>query len=193
MMAHTDRHFRYLLRLLSERSMLYTEMLTTGALLYGDVEKHARFNDAERPVGIQLGGSIPDDLASCARIAADFGYDEINLNVGCPSERVKSGHFGACLMAEPELVADCVRAMVEATELPVTVKTRTGIDDQDDYERLQGFVAAVSDAGCRVFYHPCPQSLAARTEPSAEPVCATATIRSGVPLETGFSATGNHH
>ncbi len=151
MMAHTDRHFRYLLRLLSERSMLYTEMLTTGALLYGDVEKHARFNDAERPVGIQLGGSIPDDLASCARIAADFGYDEINLNVGCPSERVKSGHFGACLMAEPELVADCVRAMVEATELPVTVKTRTGIDDQDDYERLQGFVAAVSDAGCRVF------------------------------------------
>ena len=151
MMAHTDRHFRYLLRLLSGRSMLYTEMLTTGALLHGNTEKHARFNEAEHPVGIQLGGSIPDELASCAGIAAEFGYDEINLNVGCPSERVRSGRFGACLMAEPGLVADCVRAMVEATELPVTVKSRTGIDDQDDYEHLQRFVSTVSQSGCRTF------------------------------------------
>ena len=151
MMAHTDRHFRYLLRLLSGRSMLYTEMLTTGALLHGDTEKHARFNGAEHPVGIQLGGSAPGELASCAKIAADFGYDEINLNVGCPSERVKAGRFGACLMAEPVLVAECVRAMAEATELPVTVKSRTGIDQQDDYEHLQQFVSTVSRSGCRTF------------------------------------------
>lgn len=151
MMAHTDRHFRYLLRLLSGRTMLYTEMLTTGALLHGDTEKYARFNEAEHPVGIQLGGSNPGELARCAAIAADFGYDEINLNVGCPSERVRSGRFGACLMAEPGLVADCVRAMAEAADLPVTVKTRTGIDELDDYEHLQEFVSTVSRSGCRTF------------------------------------------
>ena len=151
MMAHTDRHFRYLLRLLSGQAMLYTEMLTTGALLYGDTEKHIRFNAAEHPLGIQLGGSDPGDLARCAAVATDFGYDEINLNVGCPSERVKSGRFGACLMAEPDLVADCVKAMVEATTVPVTVKTRTGIDRQDDYEYLQRFVATVARAGCHTF------------------------------------------
>ena len=151
MMAHTDRHFRYLLRLLSGHSMLYTEMLTTGALLHGNTEKHARFNKAEHPVGIQLGGSIPTELASCAGIAADFGYDEINLNVGCPSERVRAGRFGACLMAEPGLVADCVRAMTEATDLPVTVKSRTGIDQQDDYEHLWKFVSTVSQSSCRTF------------------------------------------
>lgn len=151
MMAHTDRHFRYLLRLLSARAMLYTEMLTTGALLHGDTEKYVGFNEAEHPIGIQLGGSNPDDLARCAAIAADFGYDEINLNAGCPSERVKSGRFGACLMAEPGLVADCVRAMTEATKLPVTVKTRTGIDELDNYEHLQGLVSTVSQSGCRTF------------------------------------------
>ncbi len=151
MMAHTDRHFRYLLRLLSVRSMLYTEMLTTGALLHGNTEKYARFNEAERPVGIQLGGGHPGDLASCANIASDYGYDEINLNVGCPSKRVKSGRFGACLMAEPGLVAECVAAMSAKTGLPVTVKTRTGIDEQDDYEHLARFVSAVAAAGCRTF------------------------------------------
>ena len=151
MMAHTDRHFRYLLRLLSARSMLYTEMLTTGALLYGNTEKHTCFNDAEHPVGIQLGGSDPGALARCAGIAADCGYDEINLNVGCPSERVKHGRFGACLMAEPALVADCVRAMAAATGLPITVKTRTGIDERDDYEHLRGFVSTVAQSGCSTF------------------------------------------
>ncbi len=151
MMAHTDRHFRYLLRLLSGHSMLYTEMLTTGALLHGNTEKYARFNEAEHPVGMQLGGSIPAELAGCARIAADFGYDEINLNVGCPSERVRAGRFGACLMAEPVLVAECVRAMAEATDLPVTVKCRTGIDQQDGYEHLQKFISTVSQSGCRTF------------------------------------------
>lgn len=151
MMAHTDRHFRYLLRLLSGHSMLYTEMLTTGALLHGNTEKYARFNTAEHPVGMQLGGSIPAELANCAGIAADFGYDEINLNVGCPSKRVRAGRFGACLMAEPGLVADCVRAMAEATDLPVTVKSRTGIDQQDDYEHLWKFVSTVSQSGCRTF------------------------------------------
>ncbi|MDE0285458.1 MAG: tRNA dihydrouridine(20/20a) synthase DusA, partial [Gammaproteobacteria bacterium] len=151
MMAHTDRHFRYLLRLLSAHAMLYTEMLTTGALLHGNTEKYARFDETEHPVGIQLGGSDPAALASCAGIAADFGYDEINLNVGCPSERVRAGRFGACLMAEPGLVADCVRAMAEATDLPVTVKSRTGIDQQDDYEHLWKFVSTVSQSGCRTF------------------------------------------
>ena len=152
MMAHTDRHFRYLLRLLSARAMLYTEMLTTGALLYGDTERHIRFNAAEHPVGIQLGGSDPEALASCAGLAAERGYDEINLNIGCPSERVKSGRFGVCLMAEPDLVADCVSAMcAAATTTPVTVKTRTGVDEQDDYAHLHRFVATVSRAGCRTF------------------------------------------
>lgn len=151
MMAHTDRHFRYLLRQLSRHAMLYTEMLTTGALLHGDTGKYARFHAAEHPVGIQLGGSDPGALARCAGIAADFGYDEINLNVGCPSERVRNGRFGACLMAEPELVAECVAAMAGATDLPVTVKTRTGIDDLDDYEHLERFVTLVSESGCGTF------------------------------------------
>ena len=131
--------------------MLYTEMLTTGALLYGDAEKYLRFHAAERPLGIQLGGSDPEVLAKCAGRAAEYGYDEVNLNLGCPSERVKSGRFGACLMAEPELVADCVKAMLETSAAPVTVKTRTGIDQLDDYDYLQRFIATVSGAGCRTF------------------------------------------
>ena len=151
MMSHTDRHFRYLLRLLSRFSMLYTEMLTTGALLHGDTDRYARFHDAERPLGMQLGGSDPGELANCAKIAADYGYDEINLNVGCPSERVRSGRFGACLMAEPELVAECVRAMKAATDLPVTVKTRIGIDDHDGYDHLERFIPTVAQAGCGTF------------------------------------------
>ena len=151
MMTHTDRHFRYLLRQLSRYSMLYTEMLTTGALLHGDTDRYARFNEAEHPVGMQLGGSNPAELASCAEIATDYGYDEINLNVGCPSKRVKSGRFGACLMAEPALVAECIAAMAAATDCPVTVKTRIGIDGHDSYEHLGRFVSTVAEAGCRTF------------------------------------------
>ncbi len=131
--------------------MLYTEMLTTGALLHGDTEQHIRFNAAERPLGIQLGGSDPEALARCAGHAAQYGYNEVNLNVGCPSARVQSGRFGACLMTEPELVADCVRAMTEASAMPVTVKARTGIDRHDDYGYLQRFVGTVAQAGCRTF------------------------------------------
>ncbi|MEX2332920.1 MAG: tRNA dihydrouridine(20/20a) synthase DusA [Pseudohongiella sp.] len=151
MLDWTDRHERYFLRLLSRHARLYTEMVTTGALLHGDVKRHLQFNAAEHPVALQLGGSEPDALAHCAELAEKWGYDEINLNVGCPSDRVQSGKFGACLMAEPELVADCVRAMRAATAVPVTVKSRIGIDDKDSDEFLQRFVAVVADAGCRTF------------------------------------------
>lgn len=149
MMDCTDRFDRYFLRQITRRAVLYTEMVTTGALLRGDRDRYLRFDPMEHPVALQLGGSDPNDLAACATIGADYGYDEINLNVGCPSDRVQSGRFGACLMAEPALVADCVGAMQAAVSIPVTVKTRIGIDDRDDYGFLQDFVAAVADAGCR--------------------------------------------
>ena len=151
MMDWTDRHCRYFLRLVSPRAMLYTEMVTTGALIHGDVPRHLDFSAEEHPVALQLGGSEPGDLAHCAKLAAQWGYDEINLNVGCPSERVQRGAFGACLMAEPALVADCVRAMREATALPVTVKHRIGIDDVERYEFVRAFVEQVSAAGCETF------------------------------------------
>jgi tRNA-dihydrouridine synthase A len=151
MMDWTDRHCRYFLRLVSPRAMLYTEMVTTGALIHGEVPRHLDFNPEEHPVALQLGGSEPDDLAHCAKLAKEWGYDEVNLNVGCPSERVQRGSFGACLMAEPALVADCVRAMREATDLPVTVKHRVGIDSIDDYGFVRSFVAQVSAAGCTTF------------------------------------------
>ncbi|MGH8705986.1 MAG: tRNA dihydrouridine(20/20a) synthase DusA [Burkholderiales bacterium] len=151
MMDCTDRHCRYFLRLVAPQAFLYTEMITTGALLHGDVERHLAFDRAEHPVGVQLGGSEPDELAHCARLAAERGYDEVNLNVGCPSERVQRGAFGACLMAEPALVADCVRAMREAGGLPVTVKHRLGINRTEDFAFVRDFVAAVAEAGCRTF------------------------------------------
>jgi tRNA-dihydrouridine synthase A len=151
MMEWTDRHCRYFLRLLSRRTFLYTEMVTADAVLYGDRERVLRFNPAEHPVGLQLGGSDPRKLDEAARIGAGFGYDEINLNVGCPSDRVQSGRFGACLMAEPELVAECVAAMCAAVSVPVTVKCRIGIDDQDAEESLDRFVATVAESGCRTF------------------------------------------
>jgi tRNA-dihydrouridine synthase A len=151
MMDWTDRHCRYFLRLISRHALLYTEMLATAAILCGDRQRLLEFHPAERPLAIQLGGSEPADLARCAEIAEAWGYDEVNLNVGCPSERVRDGRFGACLMAEPELVADCVQAMVEAVSIPVTVKTRIGVDEQDSYEDLVRFVAKVSEAGCRVW------------------------------------------
>ncbi|AEG92903.1 tRNA dihydrouridine(20/20a) synthase DusA [Ramlibacter tataouinensis] len=151
MMDWTDRHCRYFHRLLSRRALLYTEMVTTGALLHGDVPRHLDFDAAEHPVALQLGGSEPADLAQCARLGRQWGYDEINLNCGCPSERVQRGAFGACLMAEPRLVADCVKAMVDAVDLPVTVKHRIGIDKTESYDFVRDFVGTVAEAGCRVF------------------------------------------
>jgi tRNA-dihydrouridine synthase A len=152
MMAYTDRHFRYLLRLLSPSALLYTEMVTAQAVAHGRSERLLAFDPAEHPVALQLGGSDPRLLASAARAGAAFGYDEINLNVGCPSERVRSGRFGACLMAEPGLVADCLRAMIEAVPgVPITVKCRIGIDDQDDYGFFERFVSTIAASGVRVF------------------------------------------
>ena len=151
MLDWTDRHCRYLHRLLSRHTLLYTEMVTTGAILHGPRERCLQFDPAEHPVALQLGGSEPAALAACAAIGADRGYDEINLNVGCPSDRVQSGRFGACLMAEPQRVAECVAAMTGAAAVPVTVKTRIGIDDRDSYEALAAFVQAVAAAGCRRF------------------------------------------
>ena len=151
MMTHTDRHFRYFLRLISRRVMLYTEMVTTGALIYGGQLQRLEYNDSEHPLGLQLGGGDPRELAKAARLAAEHGYDEINLNIGCPSDRVQTGQFGACLMAEPQRVADCVAAMTAAVDLPVTVKTRTGIDDQDSYAALCRFVETVAAGGCDTF------------------------------------------
>jgi tRNA-dihydrouridine synthase A len=148
MLDWTDRHCRYFLRLITRRTLLYTEMVTTGALIHGDRERHLGFDPAEHPLALQLGGSSPADLAACARMAEDRGYDEVNLNVGCPSDRVQNGRFGACLMAEPILVAECIAAMKAAVAVPVTVKTRIGIDHCDSYEDLTGFVAAVTAAGC---------------------------------------------
>lgn len=148
MLDWTDRHERYFLRLLSRHTRLYTEMVTTGALLHGDVARHLAHDPVEHPLALQLGGSEPQALEHCAELAADFGYNEINLNVGCPSDRVQSGRFGACLMADAALVAECVSAMKRRVSLPVTVKCRTGIDKQDSDAFLDGFVAAIADAGC---------------------------------------------
>ncbi len=151
MMDWTDRHCRYFLRQVSPQAFLYTEMVTTGALIHGDVERHLAFSPAEHPVAAQLGGSEPEDLAHCARLVEQFGYDEVNLNVGCPSERVQRGAIGACLMAEPRLVADCVRAMGEAVKIPVTVKHRLGINKVEEYGFVRDFVGIVAEAGCRTF------------------------------------------
>jgi tRNA-dihydrouridine synthase A len=151
MMDWSDRHCRTFFRLLAPHARVYTEMVTTGALLHGDVERHLRFNAQEHPVALQLGGSEPSDLASCARLGSRWGYDELNLNCGCPSERVQRGTFGACLMAEPHLVADCVKAMQDAVDIPVTVKHRLGLDRVEDYGFVRHFVEVLARAGCRVF------------------------------------------
>jgi len=151
MMDWTDRHCRYFLRLVSPRARLYTEMITTGALMFGNVPRHLDFDPAEHPVALQLGGSDPHALAHCARLGEAWGYDEINLNVGCPSERVQTGSFGACLMAEPALVADCVAAIRDAVALPVTVKHRVGIDAFEDYSFVRDFVGTVAAAGAGAF------------------------------------------
>jgi tRNA-dihydrouridine synthase A len=151
MMDWTDRHCRYFMRLLAPDVLLYTEMVTAAALLHGDADRLLEFDPAEHPVALQLGGSEPEELARAAAIAVSYGYDEINLNVGCPSDRVQSGRFGACLMAEPERVRDCVAALRSAVDVPVTVKSRIGIDDRDDYEFLREFVDVVATGGCRRF------------------------------------------
>ena len=151
MMDWTDRHCRYFHRLLSRHALLYTEMVTTGALIHGDVPRHLDFNPEEHPVALQLGGSEPADLARAAKLGERWGYEEINLNCGCPSERVQRGAFGACLMAEPQLVADGVKAMKDAVSIPVTVKHRIGIDRGESYDFVRDFVGTVSQAGCDLF------------------------------------------
>ncbi|WP_087083297.1 tRNA dihydrouridine(20/20a) synthase DusA [Comamonas thiooxydans] len=151
MMDWTDKHCRYFHRLLSQHALLYTEMVTTGALVHGDVARHLRFEAEEHPVALQLGGSEPADLAHSARLGEQWGYDEINLNCGCPSERVQRGAFGACLMNEAQLVADCVKAMADVVSVPVTVKHRIGIDKIESYDFVRDFVGTVADAGCQVF------------------------------------------
>ncbi len=151
MLDWTDRHCRFFHRLLSRKALLYTEMVTTGALVHGDVARHLRFNVEEHPLALQLGGSEPGDLARCAKLGQEWGYDEINLNCGCPSERVQRGAFGACLMTEPHLVADCVKAMVDVVDVPVTVKHRIGIDKTESYDFVRDFVGTVAQAGCKTF------------------------------------------
>jgi tRNA-dihydrouridine synthase A len=151
MMDRTDRHCRYFLRQISKHTLLYTEMVTSMAILNGDKPKLLAFDKSEHPISLQVGGDNPQDLAKCAQIAAEFGYDEINLNVGCPSSRVQNGNFGACLMLQPERVAECIGEMRAATKLPVTVKQRIGVDEVDSYEDLINFVSIVSTSGCNRF------------------------------------------
>ena len=152
MMDWSDRHCRVFFRSLAPHAVVYSEMITTGALLHGDVPRHLDFDPAEHPVGLQLGGSDPAELAACAKLGQRWGYDEINLNCGCPSERVQRGAFGACLMAEPDLVADCVKAIQDAVSIPVTVKHRLGIDRVEDYGFARRFVETLARAGCRSFF-----------------------------------------
>jgi tRNA-dihydrouridine synthase A len=151
MLDWTDRHCRFFHRLISQHALLYTEMVTTGALIHGDHHRFLQFNAAENPLAFQLGGSNPHDLAICARMVEDYGYDEVNLNVGCPSDRVQNGRFGACLMADPDLVAEGVAAMSQAVAMPVTIKSRIGIDERDSYEELAHFIATIASVGCKTF------------------------------------------
>ena len=165
MMDWTDRHCRYFHRLLAPSVLLYTEMVTTGAIIHGDADRFLAYNPEEQPVALQLGGSDPVDLVACARIAQQRGYDEINLNVGCPSDRVQRGRFGACLMLEPELVRDCMSAIIEAVDIPVTIKTRLGVDDHYSYQYMSDFVGRVADSGCGVFVMHARKALLAGLSP----------------------------
>ena len=151
MMAWTDRHCRQFHRTLSEHAVVYTEMVTTGALIYGDKDRYLTYNEGEHPVALQLGGSVPSELAQCAKMAEEYGYDEVNLNVGCPSDRVQNNMIGACLMGHPELVRDCLKAMQDAVSIPVTVKHRLGIDELDSDELLHQFIDTVQTSGCTTF------------------------------------------
>lgn len=149
MLHCTDRHFRYLARLLTKKSFLYTEMITTGALIYGDRERWLRLHEGENPVALQLGGSNASEMAECAALASEYNFNEVNINVGCPSDRVQAGKFGACLMLEPDLVCKSIKAMQSVTQAEVTVKTRIGVDDQDSYEFLKSFIEKIANAGCK--------------------------------------------
>jgi tRNA-dihydrouridine synthase A len=151
MMDWTDRHCRYFHRLLAPSALLYTEMVTTGAIIHGDADRFLAYNPEEHPLALQLGGSTPEDLAASARVAEQYGFDEVNLNVGCPSDRVQKGRFGACLMLEPELVKDCLSAMLDSVTIPVTIKMRLGVDDHYSYATLRDFVGKVAESGCAVF------------------------------------------
>lgn len=151
MMDYTDRHCRYFLRLITRHALLYTEMITSYAILHGDRTHLLKYNPAEHPVAFQIGGSDPKKLVECAKIIADYGYDEINLNVGCPSSTVTEGHFGACLMKDPNLVAECMSAMSQAVKIPVTIKTRIGVDEFDSYDYLKNFVKLIAATGCKTF------------------------------------------
>lgn len=151
MMDRTDRHFRYLMRLITSRTLLYTEMVTANAILHGDKPRHLNFHSSEHPISLQLGGDSPDAMAEAAQIGEEWGYDEVNINVGCPSDRVKNGNFGACLMAQPELVASLVREMKNRVSIPVTVKHRIGIDEIDSYEHMKRFVEIVAESGADRF------------------------------------------
>ena len=149
MLHCTDRHYRYLVRLLTKKSMLYTEMITSSAIIHGNRDRFLALDPCEHPVALQLGGSDPTDMAICAQYATEYKYDEVNLNIGCPSNRVQAGKFGACLMLEPTIVADCIKAMRQTTNLDVTVKTRIGVDDQDSYESLYSFIGQIATVGCK--------------------------------------------
>lgn len=151
MLDWTDRHCRFFHRQITQNTWLYTEMVTTGAILYGDAARHLDFSEEEHPVALQLGGSDPDELAKCAKLGQQWGYDEVNLNCGCPSDRVQKGAFGACLMKEPQLVADCVKAMRDAVDIDVTVKHRIGIDHIEEYDFVRDFIGQVKEAGCNTF------------------------------------------
>jgi tRNA-dihydrouridine synthase A len=151
MMDYTDRYCRFFHRLLTEHAVLYTEMVTTGALIYGDIKRHLDYDKAEHPIALQLGGSDPRALSQCVKYADDYGYDEVNLNCGCPSDRVQSGNFGAALMKDAPLVAKCFKAMQETTNTPITIKHRIGIDDNESYQFLSDFVGTIADAGCTTF------------------------------------------
>ena len=192
MMEWTDRHCRAFHRQLTRRALLYTEMVTTGAVLRGDRARLIGFDPVEQPVALQLGGSDPRALAQCARIAADFGYAEVNLNVGCPSDRVQEGRFGACLMAEPALVGDCVAAMKAAVALPVTVKCRIGIDEQDPAQALEAMTAAVERAGVAALDRARPQGLAVGPLAARKPGHPAAGLRFGVPAQGGASAASGN-
>ncbi len=165
MMDWTDRHCRFFHRLLAPSALLYTEMVTTGAIIHGDADRYLAYNPEEQPVALQLGGSEPEDLAVCARIAQQRGFNEINLNVGCPSDRVQRGRFGACLMLEPELVRDCMAAMMDVVDIPVTIKTRLGVDDHYSYQYMSDFVGRVSESGCKVFIMHARKALLAGLSP----------------------------
>ncbi len=151
MMEWTDRHYRYFARLMSKRALLYTEMVTTGAIIHGDKHRFLSYNDEEHPIALQLGGSKPSELAECCKIARQFGYDEINLNVGCPSDRVQNNMIGACLMTHAELVRQCLSEMKSTSDIPITIKHRIGINEFDSYEFLRDFVAAIANSGCTTF------------------------------------------